>query len=833
MKFCFFITLVLIGFCSSAQITKIMGKVTDAKTGEAMPFVNITLRNTKVGCITDMNGNYKIETSVSSDSLIASYLGYQRKTVKIYNGKFQTINIQLKSSSLELSEVTVSTKKRQRTKDELALMLLDKIMENKDQNNIEKLSAFEYETYNKIQFDMNNITDEFKNRRVMKPFKFIFDYVDTSTVNGTVFLPVFIIESLSDFYYKTSPKTEREVIRATRASGIQNESLNEFMGNMYLKVNIYNNYIDIFGKGFVSPVAGLGRLYYRYYLLDSAFIDNNWCYHMAYLPKIKQDYTFNGDFWVTDTTFAIKKINIKIDKNVNLNFVNNFEITQEFAFVDTTIWMLSKEEMVIDFNLFENPNQAMGFFGRKTTTYRNHKVNKPREDQFYQSTTNIIVQKDADKKDDKYWLESRHEELNDKEKQIYAMVDTIKDLPAFRTYYDIINMFVTYYYVWGNFELGPYFTAFSFNDVEGPRFRVGARTSNAFSTKLMIEGYTAYGVKDERFKCGGNFIYLYNKNPRRGFGAEFKHDLELLGQSVNAFREDNILSSVLRRNPNIKLNMVDEYKAHYEHEWFQGFSNTFRLTYRDQQPVSGIDRFRYVRNNDTISTSSFVTTDISIGMRFAYDEKFVMGEFERISLGTTYPELDVIYTYGIPNLLHSDFEYHKLEFNVYDWFNTYPVGYSKYIITAGKVFGTLPYPLLKLHEGNETYSFDPFSFNLMNYYEFVSDQYLSVYYSHHFDGFFLNKFPLLRRLKWREVAWAKGVVGSLENKNRQMMTLPETLYTLDRSTGFTNLKPYMEAGAGIENIFRLLRFDVVWRMTYLDHPNISRLGFRFSLQVKF
>ena len=833
MKFFLIFLFIFSSLFSNAQITKIMGKVNDAQTGDPMPFVNISLKNTKIGCISDMNGNFKIETTVKSDSLVASYLGYQRKAVKITNGKFQTVTIQLKPKSLELNEVVVSSKKRQRTKDELALLLLDKIMENKGQNNIEKLTAFEFETYNKIQFDMNNITDEFKNRRVLKPFKFIFDYVDTSTVNGTVFLPVFIIESLSDFYYKTNPKTEREVIHATRTSGIQNESLNEFMGNMYVKVNIYDNYVDIFGKGFVSPVAGLGRLYYRYYLLDSAFIDNNWCYQMAFLPRVKQDYTFNGDFWVTDTTFAIKKINIKIDKNVNLNFVNNFEITQEFTHIDTTIWMLSREEMVIDFNLFENPNEALGFFGRKTTTYRKHVVNKPREDSFYKSTTNIIVSEGAEKKEESYWQEVRHEDLTDKEKQIYAMVDTIKTIPAFRTYYDIINMIVAYYYVWGKFELGPYFTAFSFNDVEGARFRVGARTSNEFSTKLMLEAYTAYGVDDERFKFGGNFLYLYNKNPRRGFGAEFKHDMELLGQSVNAFREDNILSSVLRRSPNINLNMVEEYKAHYEHEWFQGFANTFRITYRNQFPVFGTDQFEIYMNNDTVRQNSFVTTDISLAIRFAYDEKFVMGEFERVSLGTTYPQIDIVYNYGIPHILNSDFEYHKLELNIYDWFNTYPVGYSKFIINAGKIFGTLPYPLLKLHEGNETYSFDPFSFNLMNYYEFVSDQYLSAYYSHHFDGFFLNKFPVLRKLKWREVTWAKGVIGSLEDKNRNMMTFPETLYTLDRSTGFTNLKPYIEAGAGIENIFRLLRFDVIWRLSYLDHPNISKMGFRFSLQIKF
>jgi len=825
----------LILFCISqysySQVTRIMGKISDASTGEPIPFANIRLQNTDVGCISDMSGNYKLETTKRSDTLIASYLGYQQEFIAIAQGRFQQINIQLKSSSLELSEVTVSTK-RKRTKDELALILLDKIMDNKDDNNINQLDAYEYETYNKIQFDINNITERFKNRRVLKPFQFIFEYVDTSTVNGMVYLPVFIIESLSNYYYRKSPKAEREHILASRASGIQNESLNDFMGNMYLKVNIYDNYIDIFGKGFISPVAGLGRLYYKYFLIDSMTIDNNWCYQMAFVPRIKQDYTFTGDFWVADTSFAIKKINLKIDKNVNLNFVNTFEITQLFTFVDSTIWMLKKEEMVIDFNLFENPNNSMGFFGRKTSSFQNHKINYVREPSFYSSTTNIIVDPDASNKPEVFWEETRHEDLNEREKAIYAMVDTIKNLPAFRTYYDIINMVVSYYYVWNYVELGPYFTTFSFNQKEGARFRFGARTSNKFSTNLMLEAYTAYGTKDEKFKYGGNFIYLFNKNPRRGIGGLYKYDMEQLGQSVNAFREDNILSSVLRRSPNYKLNMAEEMQLFYEHEWFQGFSGTFKMRRRDLFSYSD-DDFIYKKGNDFITTPSLITSDISLGVRFAYNEKFVMGEFERVSLGTTYPILNIYYNYGIPDVLNSGFEFHKIELNINHWVNTYPFGYFRYIIDAGKFFGKLPYPLLKIHEGNETYAFDPFSFNLMNYYEFVSDQYISAYYSHHFDGFFFNKFPLLRKLKWREVAWAQGTLGSLEGFNKATMTFPEGLSTFNEKLGDNIYIPYIEAGAGVENILRFMRFDIIRRFTYLDNPNISKWGLRFSIQIKF
>jgi len=831
----------LILFCSGfsqlsfAQITKIMGHVSDAKTKEALPFVNIMFIHTKIGTVTDYNGNYKLETKLPGDSIVASYIGYKRIAKKVIRNKFQTINFELSTSSLELEEVVIAVKKRSRTKDELALILLNKILDYKNKNNIEKLNYYEYETYNKIEFDLNNITDEFKNKRVLKPFKFVFQYIDTSTINGKPYLPVFILESVSDYYYRKQPKAEREYIKASHASGIQNQSINQLMGNMFIKMNLYDNYIDLFGKGFISPIAGIGRIYYKYFLVDSGFVDNNWCYHMVFHPRIKEENVFNGDFWIADTSFAIKKIDIKIDKTVNINFINSVNISQEFTNVDTTVWMLDKETMIVDFNLFENPNSAMGFFGKKTTTFRNHKIDKPRDESFYATTTDILVDPEAGKKDKTYWDEARHEELTDKEKTIFKMVDTIKTIHAFRTYYDIINAIVTYYYIWGKFELGPYFTTYSFNNIEGNRFRLGARTSNAFSKKLMLEAYTAYGTKDKRFKYSGKIIYMFNKNPRRGITISYKHDLEQLGQSINAFREDNILSSAFRRSPNNKLSLVEEYKINYEYEWFQGFSNNLIFKHREMSPVF-TPLFYINSENEVITNKLLYTTDLTLNARFAYNEKFVMGEFERISLGTKYPVVNINYSYGLDGVWNNTFPYHKLILTVDHWFNIYPFGYSKYILEAGKIWGTLPYPLLKLHEGNQTYFFDEYAFNLMNYYEFVSDQWLSLTYMHYFDGFFLNKFPLLRKLKWREVAWGKALIGSLEQKNRDIMDFPSGLGTLDRHQDINHLKPYVEAGIGIENIFKILRIDGVRRFSYLDpleHPNIAKWGIRFSLQFKF
>ncbi len=828
-RFFFIIFFLLLTQLVFSQKTKIYGVVTDAKTGEPIAFANVILKGTHEGTITNSEGKYSIETNISSDSLQCMFIGYVTQTKKIYLHKYQTINFQIQQEVITLNSVTVKSKKRGKN---FADTLLANIRKHRKENDISYLSAYQYKTYNKIEFDINNITKEFKEKKIFNKFKFIWDYVDTSTVNGTPYLPFLLIESVSDYYYRKNPKKELEIVNASKVSGVSNESINQFLGNMYVKINVWDNYIDLFGKGFISPIAGIGNLYYKYYLLDSTKTENKTMYHIGFRPVLKQDFVFNGDFWVDGSSSSITQLSFSIAPHVNLNFINNLRIYQTFSSVDGTINMLEKEKLVVDFNLFENPKQAMGFFGKKTTIYSNRIINQEKPDAFYNTPNNVIMNDEASEKSKQNWDTLRPETLSADEKQIYQMIDTIKSIPIFQTYYDIINTVLTGHYVWGNVELGPYYKTISHNTIEGWRFRLGARTSNQFSTKLMTSGYVAYGADDQRFKGWLDMLYLFDNNPRRGFEISVKHDLEQLGQSRNALTEDNILSTLLRRIPNDKLSMVDEMKATYEHEWFNGFSNTITLNHRNTFSAIG-PNFVYLDGNADVVKPSILTTDITFMTRFAYLEKFVMGKFERVSLGTNYPILEVFMTMGIKDFWQSDFSYKKLEFSVKHFINLYPFGYSKYMILGGKIWDPLPYPLLKLHEGNETYLLDNMSYNLMNYYEFVSDQYISLYYSHFFDGFFLNKIPIFKKLKWREVIWTNGVIGSLSKENRAIMAYPSTIYYFNDSNRTAIMKPYWEAGIGVENIFKFIRVDGVWRLTYLDHPNISKFGIRVNLTLKF
>jgi len=802
-----------------AQTTKIMGNIIDAKTKEPIPFVNVAFIKSPDGTSSDFDGNFSLETKTKSDTIYASIVGYQQQKRKVVRNTFQYITFEMEPLENNLLEVVIKYKGNP------AERILDKIIENKKNNDRSRLNAIQYEAYNKIEFDANNISEKLSKRKLIKPFDFIFEYIDTTTINGKSYLPMFLTETMSDVYMRNQPKSKKEIIKATKISGMENESISQFLGSMYQNPYVYDNFITLFDKNFVSPIADNALLYYRYYLIDSTFLQNKWCYKIMFKPRRRQELTFTGSFWVNDTSFAIKKVDMRIVDDANINLINDLVCVQEFDFVDNQYWMLSRDYMIVDFNPLNNNQKLLGFFGKKTTTYRKYIINQPKEEKFYSSPTDIIVADSASDKSKDYWITARHDSLNKDERNIYKMIDSVQSVPLFHTYVDIVQTLVLGYKVWGPVEIGPYSSLYSFNDMEGNRFRIGGRSSNEFSTKTQLTAHLAYGTKDKKFKYGLGYEHNIKKNPRRAFGVFYKWDAEQLGQSENAFREDFLLGSLLRRNPANKLSMVQEYKGFYEHEWFNGFSNSITLRHRTLNPIQNTSFIINPLSSEPEIKKTIISSEIIFNTRFAYNEKFIMGEFVRVSAGTTYPVINFQYTIGVNGLLGSDYEYQKISLNIKHWYNLGTFGWSKYILEAGKTWGTLPYPLLKLHEGNETFTFDEYAFNMMNYFEFVSDKYFSFYYTHHFDGLFFNKVPLLRRLKLREVAQIKGLVGRIEDKNLNYSQFPSTLSGLS--------KPYFETSIGIENIFQMLRIDYIWRLSYLDHPNISKHGFMFTFQFYF
>jgi hypothetical protein len=410
------------------------------------------------------------------------------------------------------------------------------------------------------------------------------------------------------------------------------------------------------------------------------------------------------------------------------------------------------------------------------------------------------------------------------------MVDSIKKIPLYRTLKDLAYGLFTGYLKWGKIELGPYSNLFSYNGTEGARFRLGMRTANKFSRKVQLGCYAAYGTFDQQIKYGADLIWMLSKSPRRDLTASTHYDIEQLGTSATAIATDNLLASLFHRGPNNKLTMVREYDLGYEHEWFTGFLNRVHFIHREVFPLGSTEFIIYPsgRSNPEYMNSIY-TSEIRLDTRLTFHERFLAAEFARVTISSVYPVIQLSYTYGIPNLFNSDYEYSKLVLNISHWFHFATIGWSKYIIEGGKIWGTLPYPLLRIHDGNQTFFYDEASANLMNYYEFASDTWVSASFTHHFAGLLFNKIPLIRKLKWREVAHARAVYGTLENVNKTYSQFPGSLRSFA-------MKPYYEAGVGIENIFKVVRIDAVWRMSHLNdkgNPNVLKFGLFGSLFFSF
>jgi hypothetical protein len=815
-RFLCFLLFINCGLSLFAQKTVISGKVIDSETNEAIPYVNIGFLHSLVGTISEMDGSFYLSTTKATDTLLVSSVGYELVRLPIVKGTTQVFEVKLVPSSITLEAVIV------RPGENPAFKILKEINDHKKQNNPARLSDYQYRAYTKLRLDLNNINQKLKDRNILKDFGFVFNNIDSSEVFNKNYLPLLITETVSKMYFSKNPPVNREVIEAFKVSGIENKTVSQFSGRMYQQLNIYDNFIQFFDPGFVSPIADIGRLYYKYFLEDSAFIDKNWCYKIAFKPKRKQERTFHGFFWVADTCFAIKKFQLRVSEDVNLNLLKDMIATYEYDQINDTTWFLTSEDVVVDFNVAE---KTYGFFGRKNAVYDSIQFNQPVPNAVKKITTDTYVLENNIDRDETFWQQNRKTELTGEDSKVYAMVDSVKKVPMYKTIYGLVNMLSNYYIVLGPVELGPYYTTYSSNVIEGPRLRFGGRTSNKFSTKIMPGGHIAYGFKDKKLKYGLYTTYMFNTNPRRTATVSYFHDIRQLGKSENAFLDDNYLTSILRRNPNYKLTMVDQYSAFYEHEWALGFSNTLKFNYQTVYPTKYVPFTYYTTENDTLSYSSLSSAEVTLSAHFAYREKFLWGKFERISMGSQYPALDVDLTYGPKGVFGSAYEYYKIRLKISDKMEINPFGYLRYRFTLGKVFGIVPYPLLKLHEGNETYAYDPLSFNMMNYYEFVSDEYVSLFAEHHFQGFFLNRIPLLRALHWREVVSGNILYGHLSDSNKSLMAFPEGLSGIS--------VPYYEAGVGIENIFKLFRVDAMWRFSYLNHPNTSPFGVRVSMQLSF
>ena len=814
--------LFLFGYFSVQSQTFIEGQVFDAATKEPVGYANIYIKGTTIGTTTDDTGYYQLKLQTIYDSVSAAYLGYSEATQPIKKQDRQRINFMLEASQSMLAEAVIIG-----SKESLEDYLIRKILENKDKNDKKHLQNYSYESYNKIELDVKNMSEKFMNRKILKPFKFVFDNID-STSEDEPFLPMLLSESISDFYYTSKLNKKREIIRASKISGVNDASFNEFLSATYQDIDVYDNAYTIIDKQFISPIANSCKTFYRYKVIDTLVLDNVVHYKLMFEPKTKGDNTFFGSFIVSENNYAIKGIQLRMAPHVNINFVKKIEINQDFDFVDQQFWMMTNDYLLVEFSPLE---KMPAIITRKNAVYRNFKINTSFNDSVISKMKEeLYIDEREVKKDQAYWDSSRFIQLSKNEAAVYHIIDTLKTVPAYKTYVDIINLVLTGYYKTGPVELGPIVSLISYNKLEGWRFGAGIRTNYKMCEWAQVGGHFAYGLRDKRFKCDVNASFLVDKQPRQIISASYTHDVSELSRTNDLLASDNILSIIInRRKPDVRLLYYDDAKLSYNIEYKQGLS--MGVTLQNRKIEQGLVPFSYLYPNKEFGIDSFNTlrqTELVFNARFAIGEKYIdKNSLFRSSINTyKVPVVQFEYVYGFKRFLGSQFNYHKFTLSYAQIVPVRTIGRFEMKIQAGKILGQVPFLLTEVHDGNQTFAFSNTAFNVMNDYEFYSDQYLQWNFSHHFDGFFLNRIPGIRKLKLREVIHTRGVWGNVSAKNADFNRL---------NSGFIKPLgnvPYIEVGFGLENILKFIRWDVMWRVTHRDNPKaynwMMTFGFNFN-----
>lgn len=825
MKHKLLIVLSLLCIVALNAQTKVSGYVFDTYN-EPVAYANVLFKNSSEGTITDENGRFYLESKSTWETLVVSFLGYETQSLTLTSRVSFDLKFILEEASNTLNEVFIVTGKQSK-KNNPAIDILRKIWERKRQNGLKQFRQYEYDKYEKVEFDLNTIDSALIKSKLFRGMEFVFEEVDTSKVTGKTYLPIFLNESYNHVSGDNIIKKEREELIGNKNSGFSNNQIIiDFIDDLYSDYDVYENYLKFFDKSFVSPLSKTGIDNYNYVLSDSAFIDNKWCYNIIYYPRRKNELTFKGDFWVNDTTFAIKEIKLQASKSANINWVKEIYIEQEFEVLNDSVFLVKRDYFLSDFTLSKKES-SRGVYGKRTTLYDNYVFNKPKDPKFYDVKV-FDYDSEIYNRDDDFWKQNRLENLNKDEQGVYKMLDTLKTVQKFKTLYNVGSILASGYIEFPsiNMDYGPIFSTFGFNEEEGVRLRAGGRTYFGQNDLWRIEGFTAYGFRDNKFKYGISAKALLAKKSRLIIFGGNRRDVEQIGASLTSSTDvlgrSLASSAVIGTGANDKLTNINLSTLGFEIEPAKNLVLAIQGTYRTLKSASPTFSLDYVDESSPTGVSSQINQfESRFSVNYFPKRKMTGYGVERRIANDYFARILAQVSLGSSSILNSDFEYTKLQMSYIQPIQVGGLGRLVTSIEAGKTFGDVPLGLLSVVPGNQTYFSIYNTFPQLDFYEFVTDTYTSVHVEHNFNGRLFSRIPFLKKYNLRAIVGARGVWGDLSQGNINIST---TGNPVEFPLIAPNDKIYYEYSVGVANIFKVLRIDFNFRGNYLDAPGARRFG---------
>ncbi|MDH6359122.1 DUF5686 and carboxypeptidase-like regulatory domain-containing protein [Parabacteroides sp. PF5-9] len=848
-KLVYLFSMLVFAVMAMGQNTIIKGIVTDSITGETLPSVSLILKGTTTGTATDMNGNYSMTTSSKVGTLLVSYLGYTEKEIKINVGRTNNLNIQLAPTSINLGEVVIRAgREKYSRRNNPAVEFVQNVIDSRHSNDPRNQDYFSYNQYEKMIFAMNDFERKPREDGKTGKFDFLIDYVDTLDI-GTTILPISEKERFETVYYRKDPKTEKRLVLGSKSAGVDEifsrDGIQQILNEVFREVNIFQNDIPLFLMRFVSPLSSMGPTFYRYYLLDTLNVNGQQCVDLGFAPFNSESFGFTGHLYVTlDSTYFVQKVLLNVPKKINLNFVDRMTVTQDFKRLSDGTRIMLKDDIQVDFKLTE---KTKGMYARRLIVYNNHTFSPPDDIAIFQQSPPVITLNDANRKAEDFWASIRPPEAEKRNaNSVEKLMERLRAVPIFYLTEKVVSMFVSGYVqtnadpMRSKFEFGPVNTFVSGNAIEGARFRVGGTTTKFFSNRLFLDGYAAYGTDDRELKYDAIAEYSfidkteYRKEfPVHSIRAQYTYDINQIGQQYMYTNKDNIFLA-LKRQKDTRATYLRNAELTYYREHYNGWGYGAVVRNKKEYATEYAEFNRIEADDMLMPVNSYSMTEMEFRVRFAPNEKFYQTRNYRYPITLDAPVFTLNHITAQKGLLGSSYTYNRTDFGIQKrfWFSAF--GYVDIIAKAGKVWDKVPYPLLVLPNANLSYTIQPESYTNMNAMEFISDEYASWDVTYFMNGTLLNRIPLLKKLQWREVVSFRGLYGNLTDKNNPF--LPEHregLYAFPEGSYALGKEPYMEVGVGVENIFKFLRLDYVWRLTYRDNPNIQTSGVRFMMKLSF
>lgn len=827
---------------------KLLVEVIDSVSGEPVPFTAIYVKDTTQGAMADEDGRAWLTINAPRAELEFSAMGYAKRTETV-GRQVAAIRVMLVPAGHQLEEVTVRRRKEHYSKrNNPAVDFARRIRDADSITDPRRRDHYSFTRYERItlgldKVDMEEKEGDGKSPRKPGKFDFVREHVDTSAVTGKPVLPLSVKEKVSQVIYRRDPRSEKTYLLGVKAGGVDEladeRSMQTLMEDMFREIDLYDEDVNILQNRFVSPLSRIAPDFYKFYLTDTVDApDGGRLIELSFAPRNPASFGFTGRLYVAegDSTMFVRKVRMNVPPSINLNFVDHLQIIQEFEQAPNGARLKILDDFDVELSIIKG---TQGLYIHRTTAYKDHSFLPPERAELFDRLGDTFSDPAAYARDDDFWKKERIVAASVNEDRIGQLMERLRGVKLYYYGEKILKIFFTGYVKTGKnskFDIGPVNTFISGNSIEGVRLRLGGTTTAALSPHWFAKGYAAYGTKDRKWKYGAELEYSFNR--KRDHQREFpvhsimvseKYDVDQVGQHYLFTNPDNVFLS-LKRMENVLMTYRRQTRLDYTLELANNFSVKASANLERQEATTWVP---FV-NSSGVVTPHYNETYFSVELRYAPGEKFFQTKTQRIPVNLDAPVFVLTHTYAPKGLFGAPFTVNKTEasFSKRFWLSAF--GFVDFMVKGGHVWSRSPYLSLLIPNANLSYTIQPESFALMNPLEFINDSYVSWDMTYWANGAILNYIPLVKKLKLREAFAFRGWLGALSDKNNPLKSPDLYLFPVSAPYEPMHGKPYMEISAGIDNFFKCLRVDYVWRLTYREgQPASSRSGLRIALHVTF